>query len=97
MTLLLECLLREEMLTALVLVCSLALTPDLADCNHKNALDVMRVPAEFASPVTCFMQGQAYLAETAIGRRLTEDHSVKIICTPIGTVDESQVRPLTVN
>lgn len=89
--------LEEEVLTALVLVCSLALTPDLADCNHKNALDVMRVPAEFASPVTCFMQGQTYLAETAIGRRLTKDHAVKIICAPSATVDRSQVRALDVD
>ena len=85
------------MLTALVLVCSLALTPDLSDCNHKNALDVMRVPEEFANPVMCFMQGQAYLAETAIGRRLTKDHAVKIICMPTATVDKSRVRPLPVD
>jgi hypothetical protein len=85
------------MLTALVLVCSLTLTPDIADCNHKNALDIMRVPDEFANPVTCFMQGQAYLAETAIGRRLTKDHAVKIICMPTATVDKSRVRPLPVD
>ena len=85
---------EEEVLTALILVCSLALTPDIADCTHKNALDVMRVPAEFASPVTCFMQGQAYLAETAIGRRLTNDHAVKIICASTATVDGSKVRAL---
>jgi hypothetical protein len=85
------------MLAALVLVCSLALTPDLADCNHKNALDVMRVSEEFANPVTCFMQGQAYLAETAIGRRLTKDHAVKIICAPTATVDRSQVRAVNVD
>jgi len=30
----------------------------------------MKVPATFASPVTCFMQGQAYLADTSIGRDL---------------------------
>jgi len=85
------------MLTALVLVCSLSLTPDLADCNHKNALDVMRVPAEFASPVTCFMESQTYLAETAIGRRLTKDHAVKIICVSTATVDRSQVRAVDVD
>ena len=82
------------MLTALVLVCSLAITPDLADCTHKNALDVMRVPDEFTSPIACAMRGQAYLAETAIGRRLTKDQSVKIICMPTATVDTSRVRPV---
>jgi hypothetical protein len=85
------------MLTALVLVCSLAATPNLADCDHKNALDVMRVPEEFASPITCAMQGQAYLAETAIGQRLTKDESVKIICMPTATVDKSNVRVLRVD
>jgi hypothetical protein len=85
------------MLTALVLVCSLALTPDLADCTHKNALDVMRVPEEFTNPVQCVIQAQAYVAQTAIGRRLNKDESVKIICAPIATVDKSRVRPLDVD
>ena len=31
------------MLTALVLVCSLTATPDLSDCDQKNAIDVLRV------------------------------------------------------
>jgi hypothetical protein len=46
------------MLTALVLVCSLATPPDFLICNRDNALDVMRVPEEFASPVTCVMDGE---------------------------------------
>jgi len=85
------------MLTALVLVCSLAVTPDLANCNHKNALDMMRVPEEFSNPVVCAMQGQAYLAQTAIGRNLTKDESVKIICMPTATVDKARVRLLKVD
>jgi hypothetical protein len=52
----------------------------------------MRLPEEFASPVTCAMQGQAYLAQTAIGRNLTKDEGVKIICVPIETVDSARVR-----
>lgn len=56
------------MLTALVLVCSLAATPDLRDCNETNAVDVMRVPDTFGSPALCFMQGQAYVAQTVLGR-----------------------------
>lgn len=84
------------MLTALVLVCSLATTSDLADCNHKNALDVMLVPGEFTSPVTCAMQGQAYLAQTAIGRNLTRNEGVKVICVPTQTVERAKVRPLPV-
>ena len=56
------------MLTALILVCSLATSPDLRGCTRDNALDVLQVPETFASPVTCLMHGQAYLANTAAGR-----------------------------
>ena len=80
------------MLTALVLVCSLAATPDLATCNRDNAVDVMRVPEQFASPVTCAMNGQAYLAQTAIGRSLSNKEAVKVICLPSTTVDAVQIR-----
>jgi hypothetical protein len=80
------------MLTALILVCSLAVTPDLADCNHKNALDVLRVPEEFANPVECALQGQAYLAQTAIGRKLSKDESVKVVCAPPATVEKARTR-----
>jgi hypothetical protein len=68
------------MLTALVLVCSLDATPALADCNRDNAVHVMPVPGDFVSPVTCFLQGQAYLAGTTIGRDLSPDERVRVIC-----------------
>jgi hypothetical protein len=68
------------MLTALILICSLAVTPDLSACTRDNALDVLFVPATFNSPVTCFMQGQAYLADTSIGRELTQNEAIKVVC-----------------
>ena len=34
------------MLIALVLICSIAATPDLSDCTRENATTVMRVPGE---------------------------------------------------
>ena len=68
------------MLTALVLICSLAVTPDLAACDRNNAVDVLRVPEEFPNPVTCFMHGQAYLADTSIGRELGDNDRLKIVC-----------------
>lgn len=70
------------MLTALILICSIAVTPDLRDCTPENARAVMLVPEEFASPVTCAMHGQAYVAETAIGRNLAEGDRVKVVCRP---------------
>ena len=82
------------MLTALVLICSVALTPDLRDCSRNNATAVMRVPAEFGNPATCFMHGQAYLAETSIGQELTANDRVKVVCARSETVDAS-VRRLT--
>ena len=66
------------MLTALVLICSLALTPDLSDCSQSNAYTIY-VPEQSANPATCFMHGQAYLAETAIGE-LGQDERVKVAC-----------------
>jgi hypothetical protein len=70
------------MLTALVLICSMAVTPDLATCDRDNAVNVLVVPAEFGNPATCFMHGQAYLGETSIGQELTENERVKIVCMP---------------
>ncbi len=43
------------MLTALVLVCSLAVTPDLRNCNRHNAVSVVEVPEKFLLPAQCFM------------------------------------------
>jgi hypothetical protein len=68
------------MLTALILVCSLAAMPDLAACTQDNAVDVLHIPVMSANPVTCFMQAQAYLAGTSIGRELAEGEAVKVVC-----------------
>ena len=77
------------MLTALVLVCSVAITPDLRDCTSDNARAVMPVPTEFANPTTCFMHGQAYLAETSIGLTLDSGDRVKIVCKRSETIAAS--------
>ena len=45
-----------------------------------NARVIMRVPEAYASPAACAMQGQAYLAETAIGRSLSSNDRVKVVC-----------------
>ena len=75
------------MLTALVLVCSLALTPDLAACNRNNAVEVVRVPEEFGNPATCFMHGQAYLAQAELGRTLAANERIKVVCVQSKTVN----------
>ena len=77
------------MLTALILVCSIATTPDLADCDIANARIVMRTPEAYANPVTCAMHGQAYLAETAMGRHLGKGDRVKVVCMRPEQADEA--------
>ncbi len=70
------------MLTALVLICSLAVTPDLSSCTKDNAVSVTSVQEPTGSPVMCLMHGQAYIAETAMGRNLADDERVKVVCAP---------------
>ena len=79
------------MLTALVLICSVAVTPDLGSCDRDNAVHVLRVPAEFGSPVTCLMHGQAYIAQTTIGQELAEQERVKVVCAPSRTVSVTKL------
>jgi hypothetical protein len=83
------------MLIALILVCSLATVSDLGDCTRDNALDVVYVPATFASPVTCLMHGQAYVADSSIGRDLAQNEAVKVVCVrgPTDRVDKAESRP----
>lgn len=80
------------MLTALILVCSVAVTPDIQDCTRDNARVVMRVPAEFGNPATCFMHGQAYLAGSAIGQELDATERVKVLCVRSETLSTSAKR-----
>jgi hypothetical protein len=67
-------------LTALVLICSATAAADHQDCTRSNANTVIRVPAEFANPATCFMHAQAYLAGSSIGRDLDVNERVRVIC-----------------
>jgi len=90
------------MLTAMILICSLQATPDIRTCTRDNAVDAVHVPEAFANPATCFMRGQAYLADTSHGRELTENERVKVVCvrtasapvpTLIGTARPEPAQP----
>jgi hypothetical protein len=72
----------NKMLTALILICSLSSASDAAACTEKNAVQVLRSPETFASPVTCLMHGQAYLANSALSRDLNGGETVRVICKP---------------
>jgi hypothetical protein len=77
------------MLTALVLICAAEVAADAHDCTRNNANTVMRVPAEFGNPVTCFIHAQAYLAGSSIGRELNANERVRIICLRSETITTS--------
>ena len=81
------------MLTALVLICSVSVTPDIATCTRDNAVDVLRVPTQFSNPAMCFMHGQAFLADTEMGRDIRNNERVKVICAPGRSADATQIRP----
>jgi hypothetical protein len=74
------------MLTALILICSAGITADPATCTRENAATVIRVPSACGTPATCFMNAQAYLAQTSLGRELGPDDRVKIICDRSGPI-----------
>jgi hypothetical protein len=78
------------MLTALVLICAAEVAADPHDCTLSHANTVMRVPAEFGNPATCFMQAQAYLAGSSIGRELDADERVRIVCVRSETFTASE-------
>jgi hypothetical protein len=65
---------------AIIFICSTSVVSDLGDCAPKNARLVMRMPTEFANPITCFTHAQAYLAETSFGQELDGKGLVRIVC-----------------
>jgi hypothetical protein len=67
-----------SMMTALALICSLANTPIAMDCGAENAVDVIRVPGEYHSLVTCFTRAQAFVGESRY--ELTAEHYLKVVC-----------------
>jgi hypothetical protein len=69
---------QPSMMTALVLICSLAKTPLAMDCGADNAVDVLKVPGEYSSLVTCFTRAQAFVGESRY--ELAADRYIKVVC-----------------
>jgi hypothetical protein len=82
------------MLTAMVLICAISGPMDLAHCNRDTALDVILVPDSFANPVTCFLHGQAYVAQAMGSRMLAAGDQLKVVCAP---VDIARARQFNLN
>ena len=69
------------MFKVILLIC--AVSVQQPDCNIHNAVDVIYGP-DADNEITCGMQSQAFLAGTAIGRNLTQEHYAKIRCVRSG-------------
>jgi hypothetical protein len=65
------------MFKVLILVCSVALSPK--ECQADTAVAVIDGP-EAPNEVMCGLNGQAYLANTALAER-REDEYVKVTCS----------------
>jgi hypothetical protein len=81
------------MMTALILVCSITTVSNMGDCTRDDALDIVYVPTTFASPVSCLMHAQAYLANSSIGRDLQQNEGVKVMCVRGNRIDKAESRP----
>lgn len=68
------------MFDVLVLVCSLAATPNLGDCTAELAIAALLLPEPDREAVMCAMHGQAYVAQTELGRSLVKGEVVKVVC-----------------
>jgi len=78
------------MLTAIVLVCSIAVTPDLRSCDQSNARIVMHPPELHNSAVACAKAGQIYLAGTAMGQALAPTGRVKVVCARVKAAENTE-------
>ena len=78
------------MLTAIVLVCSIAVTPNLQACDQTNARIVMRAPEVFNHTVACAKAGQTYLAGTAMGQALAPTDRIKVVCAQVKAAENTE-------
>jgi hypothetical protein len=71
------------MFEVLILVCASSVSAP--DCQTNTALDVVHGPV-VSSPITCGVQGQAYVAETSLASRLDGAY-LKIRCSHLKTAE----------
>jgi hypothetical protein len=81
------------MLTALILVCSLATFTN--DCTRDNALDLVYVPATFTSPVTLLDAWPGLSGRQLDRSRSLAERNRQVICLPgpINRVDKAETSP----
>jgi hypothetical protein len=75
----------------ILLVCAANIAP--GDCQAENATYLLNGP-DATNEVACGMQSQAYLAQTWLGRSLTDGEYLKIVCrrdVPKRVLEEASV------
>ena len=67
-----------KIIKVLLLIC--ATTVPRGDCRVETARDVLQGPDAY-DVASCGFQSQAYLAGSAVGRRIRDGEYVKILCS----------------
>ena len=83
-----------ELFKVVLLICTTSLPH--AECQSETALQVINGP-EARSEMACGMPSQAFLAGTAIGRGLTPNEYLKILCRRDTTFGARPVEPLAIS
>jgi hypothetical protein len=65
------------MFSVLILICNVSLAP--MDCQRETAVDIIQGPPA-ANEMQCALYGQAFYAETAMGRGMRPDEYLKVKC-----------------
>jgi hypothetical protein len=68
------------MFTALILACSLVITPDLALCTADNALQSAELHRTFATGTECRAQGEQFGQDALPRPIMPNEDRVKVVC-----------------
>lgn len=83
-----------ELFKVVLLICTTSLPR--AECESQTALQVINGP-EARNELACGLQSQAFLASTAIGRGLTPNEYLKILCRRDTTFGARPIGPLAIS
>ena len=73
----------EPSITAIILICSAML--GRPDCTIDTATDVLQ-GLDANTPMECFMNSQALIAQSGLAPQLEKDQYLKVVCVPKETV-----------
>lgn len=68
--------------TALILVCSKALTPDVAQCTQETAIQLVGLPGPFASLAECRRMAQQVGVPSLPQVVTNSEDYIRVLCVP---------------